>query len=183
MKLFLGTIAVATISLFFCGTATPAHAWQEPDEKKQEPEKKPEEKPKPRPEARPENSRQPDANHARQDQEKQPQEEHGRAEHPENRGERAQSNGHGKLNEHTGHHNSLRIPDERFHASFGREHHFHVHRGERTFAFGGYSFELVDVWPVSWSFDDDVFVEFIDDEYYLVDVVHPELRVLVIVVS
>src|SRR5215469_5070694 len=183
MKLFLSTIAVATVSLFFCAVATPAHAWQEPDERKQEPEKKPEEKPKTRPEERkPEREKpeaRPDANHARQEQE----EERGRAEHPENRGEHAQANGNARLTERTGHHNSFRIPDEHFHASFGRGHRFHVRRDERTFAFGGYSFELVDPWPVAWSYDDDVFVEFIDGEYYLVDAVHPTLRVLVIVVS
>jgi len=79
-----------------------------------------------------------------------------------------------------------RIPPEKFHASFGRQHHFRVARsgGEnRRFRYAGYWFELVEVWPAGWSFDDDCYIEEDGDDYYLVDIVHPEIRVLVIVVS
>lgn len=79
-----------------------------------------------------------------------------------------------------------RIPPEKFHASFGREHHFRVARGagdSRRFQYSGYWFEVVDAWPAGWSYDDDCYIEEDGDDYYLVDLVHPEIRVLVIVVS
>ncbi len=79
-----------------------------------------------------------------------------------------------------------RIPSEKFRASFGREHHFRVARSggdDRRFRYGGYWFEVVEVWPAGWSFDDDCYIEEDGDDYYLVDIVHPEIRVLVIVVS
>lgn len=79
------------------------------------------------------------------------------------------------------------IPPEKFHASFGREHHFRVARGggesSRRFQSGGYWFEVVDAWPAGWSYDDDCYIEEDGDDYYLVDLVHPEIRVLVMVVS
>jgi hypothetical protein len=80
-------------------------------------------------------------------------------------------------------HRGRRIPDERFHADFGREHHFHagIHRGERTFAYGGYNFQFVEAWPAVWRYDDDFYIDYIDDEYYLCDVEHPEVRLVVII--
>lgn len=78
------------------------------------------------------------------------------------------------------------IPPEKFRASFGRGHHFRVARSggdDRRFRYSGYWFEVVDVWPAGWSFDDECYVEEDGDDYYLVDVIHPEVRALVIVVS
>ena len=78
------------------------------------------------------------------------------------------------------------IPPEKFRASFGRGHHFRVARSggdDRRFRYSGYWFEVVDVWPAGWSFDDECYVEEDGDDYYLVDVIHPEVRVLVIAVS
>jgi DNA mismatch repair ATPase MutL len=78
------------------------------------------------------------------------------------------------------------IPPEKFRASFGREHHFRVARSggdDRRFRYSGYWFEVVEVWPAGWSFDDDCYIEEDGEDYYLVDVIHPERRVLVIVVS
>jgi hypothetical protein len=48
---------------------------------------------------------------------------------------------------------------------------------------GGYWFEYTDPWPGDWSYDDDVYVDEIDGEYYLIDPVHPGIRVFVIVVG
>jgi hypothetical protein len=78
-----------------------------------------------------------------------------------------------------------RIPDDRFRASFGREHHFHIgiRAGERHFAYGGYSFEFVDAWPAGWSYSDDFYIDYAGDEYYLCDVEHPEVRLVVIIVD
>jgi hypothetical protein len=77
-----------------------------------------------------------------------------------------------------------RIPDERFRASFGTEHHFHVgHHDNRRFEYSGYWFEYVDAWPADWSDDDDVYIALIGDDYYLLDARHPEVRLRLILVD
>ena len=82
---------------------------------------------------------------------------------------------------------SAHIPDERFHANFGRQHTFVVNRpvvvqGHPQFAYGGYTFVFVDPWPVEWAYTDDCYIEYIDGEYFLFDVLHPGVRVAVFVV-
>lgn len=78
----------------------------------------------------------------------------------------------------------IHIPDDRFRAHFGREHHFHVDRqGGNRFVYGGYTFEFVDVWPVGWAYTDDCYIEYVDGEYYLFDLLHPGAQILVIVVA
>jgi hypothetical protein len=80
--------------------------------------------------------------------------------------------------------NTRRIPDDRYRASFGREHHFRVaRRSDRRFEYEGYAFEYVDAWPSEWSYDDECYIVLDGDDYYLVDVVHPELRIRVIIVG
>jgi hypothetical protein len=80
--------------------------------------------------------------------------------------------------------NARRVRQEDFSAHFGREHRFRVERrDDRRFNYGGYWFEFGDRWPSAWSYDDDVYVDEIDGGYYLIDPVHPGLRVLVIVVD
>ena len=82
------------------------------------------------------------------------------------------------------HNNGRRIREEDFRAHFGREHAFRVsRRDDRRFNYGGYWFEYRDSWPAGWSYDDDVYVDEIDGEYYLIDPVHPGIRLLVIVAS
>jgi hypothetical protein len=88
-----------------------------------------------------------------------------------------------------------RIPDDRFRASFGHEHTFHIQRassgggnvggGEgQRFQYGGYWFEYTEAWPGDWSYDnDDYYIDYIDDDYYLYDLRHPGMRILVIVVE
>jgi len=82
-------------------------------------------------------------------------------------------------------HGSRVIPQEKFQAHFGREHHFHVAQrvGDRRFQYGGYWFEYVEVWPAEWSYDDDFYIDFFDDDYYLCDLEHPQIRLVVIVVE
>jgi hypothetical protein len=82
-----------------------------------------------------------------------------------------------------------RIPEEKFRASFGPEHHFHVKRAriidqaQPEFVYSGYIFELADPWPTEWSYDDDCYVDYVDDNYYLFDVYHPGIRILVFVIG
>ena len=84
----------------------------------------------------------------------------------------------------SGNRNSRRISEQDFHQHFGREHTFRVTRSEdRRFNYGGYYWVYNDPWPSEWAYTDDVYVDEIDGEYYLVDPVHPGLRLLVIVVD
>jgi DNA mismatch repair ATPase MutL len=75
-----------------------------------------------------------------------------------------------------------RIPDDRFHASFGREHHFRVgHFDNRRFQYGGYWFSFNEGWPVGWAYSDDFYIDFIDGQYYLIDLTHPGVQLVLIV--
>jgi superfamily II DNA/RNA helicase len=78
------------------------------------------------------------------------------------------------------------IPDEKFRASFGRGHTFHPSRptivnNQPTFVYGGYSFIMVDPWPVGWAYSDDCYIDYVDGEYFLFDVRHPEVRIALFV--
>jgi hypothetical protein len=82
---------------------------------------------------------------------------------------------------------SARIPDDKFRAHFGSQHHFSV--GHPTminnrpgFKYGGYSFDFVDAWPAGWAYTDDCYVDYIDGQYFLIDLLHPGVRLALIVV-
>jgi len=79
------------------------------------------------------------------------------------------------------------IPDDRFHAQFGRNHTFKAQRptvvnGQPTFQYGGYSFVLVDPWPAEWVYTDDCYIDYVDGEYFLYDLLHPGMRIALFVV-
>ena len=178
MKFFHATIFA--VMLAFMGA--PMVRAQQPEEKpKQQEEKKPppaakeKEKPAPDERAKPEKSKQePDKAKPQKEKEKAPAQQRQSTATERNQGATAQRGSHK---------NARSIPPERFQASFGREHHFRVQRrDDRHFEQGGFVFEVVEVFP-AWAFDDDCFIEEDGDDYYLVDVVHPELRVLVVIVS
>lgn len=78
------------------------------------------------------------------------------------------------------------IPDDKFRSHFGREHHFRARTvivsGRPQFQYGGYNFELVDAWPAGWAYEDDCYIDYVDGEYFLFDLLHPGVRVAVFVV-
>jgi DNA mismatch repair ATPase MutL len=78
------------------------------------------------------------------------------------------------------------IPDDKFRASFGRQHKFAIQRttvnGQPGFQYGGYSFVIVDAWPVAWAYTDDCYVDYVDGEYFLFDLLHPGVQVALVVV-
>jgi hypothetical protein len=79
-------------------------------------------------------------------------------------------------------HGHGRISDDRFRASFGREHHFRVgHFDNRRFQYGGYWFSFNEGWPVGWAYTDDFYIDFIDGQYYLIDLSHPGVQLLLVV--
>jgi hypothetical protein len=80
-----------------------------------------------------------------------------------------------------------RIPDEKFRSNFGKQHTFVVNRitvveGQRRFEYGGYNFNLIDAWPAGWAYTDTVYVDYIDGEYYLIDLAHPGVRIAIEVI-
>jgi len=79
-----------------------------------------------------------------------------------------------------------RIPDDKFRANFGRQHVTVINRpviveGRPSFQFGGYWFGISQPWPVGWAYTDQVYVDYIDGEYFLFDVLHPGVRIALIV--
>lgn len=105
-----------------------------------------------------------------------------REEMKSNRQETGREEGHGRTTTKSAH-----IPDDKFRAQFGRGHTFRVQRpvtveGGQGFFYGGYSFQLVDAWPAGWAYTDDCYVDYIDGEYFLFDMLHPGVRIAVMVV-
>lgn len=78
----------------------------------------------------------------------------------------------------------MRIPEHQFRSKFGRQHTFQIQQlnGNR-FQAGGFLFEVVDVWPAVFSFDDPFFIDEIDDQFFLFDVNQPGVRTLVVIVQ
>jgi hypothetical protein len=82
---------------------------------------------------------------------------------------------------------SGRIPDARFHSDFGREHSFRMGNpvmmgGYSRFQYGGYWFGFVQPWPVGWYYTDDVYIDYVDGEYYMYDPYYPGTRFAISVV-
>jgi hypothetical protein len=95
-----------------------------------------------------------------------------------------QSNQHAQRaeNQHGG-----RIPDDKFRSNFGRQHTFAVNHptvvgGQPHFQYGGYSFTIVDAWPAGWAYTDQCYIDYIDGEYFLFDLLHPGVQVALVVV-
>ena len=118
-------------------------------------------------------------------QEKQQQKEQEKQSHDQMNGNRPESGQQHMQGRPAG--KSARIPDDRFHSNFGRSHTFTVQRttvveGRPGFAYGGYSFVLVDAWPADWAYSDDCYVDYIDGDYFLFNLLHPGVRIALFVV-
>jgi hypothetical protein len=79
------------------------------------------------------------------------------------------------------------IPDDKFRAHFGRQHTVVINRptiveGQPRFQYSGYWFTIVDPWPAEWAYTDDCYIDYIDGEYFLFDVLHPGVRIALFVV-
>jgi DNA mismatch repair ATPase MutL len=177
MRMTISAILAVAIAV------SPLLAGQQPEpdkekQKKEEPKKQStpnpsqepqgEEKPKPKPE-KPKQEPPPPPKEQKQDEKKQ------RKTAEQNNQKQSAQNRHGR---------GQKIPEEKFHANFGQDHRFRVtRRDDQRFQHGGYWFEVVDGWPAGWSYEDDCYIEEDGDDYYLVDFIHPEFRILVIVVG
>ncbi len=89
-----------------------------------------------------------------------------------------------------GGYHGYRIPDDRYRAHFGRDHWFRIYSypvvvigGYPRFQYGGFWFSIVDPWPEYWSDDwydnDDVYVDYSGDGYYLYNRRYPGDRIAV----
>jgi len=107
---------------------------------------------------------------------------------PEERNEtRTQTQTETKTNVKQGRVENGRIPDADFRSHFGRSHTFHVGHpqmvsGQYRFNYGGYWFSWTEAWPVGWGYDDEFYVDFIDGQYYLIDLAHPQVRLAIMLV-
>jgi hypothetical protein len=203
MKMILRAILGVAIAV------SPLLAGQEPTEKgkqkqdeprKQPPpndqqEPQPPEKPKPKPEkpqpepAAPPKQQKPDEKQQQQQEnEKQKQAKEKKKKPKDNKqqqGQNGQQNSRAQESTQASHGKGQRIPPEKFQSNFGSQHRFHVQHLQdgRRFQHAGYWFEIVEVWPADWSYDDDCYIEEGEGQYYLVDLYHPGVRVPVIVVD
>ena len=89
-----------------------------------------------------------------------------------------------------GGYNGYRVPEDRFRLYFGSTHFFRISRlpmvyvgGYPRFQYDGYGVTFVDPWPESWSptwyENDDVYIDYTGDGYYLYDRVHPGVGIAV----
>jgi len=109
------------------------------------------------------------------------------ASHPPQRTQQAQAAQHAQPALHLSARGSGRIPDDRFHSNFGREHAFHVGNpvmvgGYSRFQYGGYWFGFVQPWPVGWYYTDDVYIDYVDGGYYMYNPYYPGARFSISVV-
>ena len=83
------------------------------------------------------------------------------------------------------------IPPDRFSLYFGPRHYFRIgvlpsiYMGYPRFQYGGYTFLLLDpypeYWPPDWYLTDELYIDYDEDGYYLVDNNYPDVRLAVTV--
>jgi hypothetical protein len=181
-SLGMGWLGVGLLGLAL-GTSVMAKAQDEPKPPQQEEPKKPDEaKParaqeEPKEAKPPKNEKQNEKQEEKQNSEMKPGKDQNRA---------VQNNG-GDHAAPGGEQRGSRIPDDKFRAHFGRQHTFKVRttvvEGQPRFQYSGYWFALANPWPVGWAYTDDCYVDYIDGEYVLIDLLHPGVMIALIVVE
>ena len=89
-----------------------------------------------------------------------------------------------------GGYNGYRIPENNFRGNFGQNHGFHIYRlplmiagGYLRFQYGGLWFSVVDPWPEYWSDtwyeNDDVYIDYSGDGYYMYNRRYPRDRIAI----
>lgn len=174
LKYIIGT---AALSLILAGTAYPQQ--EQEKEKPQQQEQKPAEKPKTQQKQEQQSAKQQQGEQKQEPKNEQKQEKQSarqQSEQPKQSEQRTDDR-----DKHSDHGHG-RIPEDRFRASFGREHHFRVeHVDNRRFHYGGFWFTFNDVWPAAWLYTDDFYIDYIDGQYYLIDLTHPGIQLLLVV--
>jgi hypothetical protein len=186
MKVITSIFSLAFFLVFgvFAYTQEPSDTKKPQQQEERKPEAKSKQAKPEQEEAKPSKEAKPEAKQKeeRPQREEQPQRQEGakrpQAEHEQHAAQAPQGRQAGK----GGH-----IPDDKFHASFGRQHTFVISRpviveNQPRFQYGGYWFEIVDPWPEDWAYTDDCYVDYVDGDYFLFDSLHPGARVAVFVV-
>jgi hypothetical protein len=75
-----------------------------------------------------------------------------------------------------------RIPDNHFHAYFGRGHAFRMEsprfvNGYNRFRYNGYLFGYKERWPSGWNYNDNVYVDYVGGAYYMYNPRHPGVHI------
>jgi DNA mismatch repair ATPase MutL len=197
LHLAILSVLVATSAAVYAQDEKPQEEKPKQEEPKRQEEARPTEK---RDEARPTGKqdemkapRQDEAKPAKQDKNDQKEMEKSRDQNEGRQNEGRQNEGrqqrqeagqqeHGRPAGKSGH-----IPDDKFRSQFGRGHAFHPSRpqivnGQPQFVYGGYNFVMVDVWPADWAYTDDCYIDYVDGEYFLFDLLHPGMRIALFVV-
>jgi hypothetical protein len=89
-----------------------------------------------------------------------------------------------------GGYNGYRIPEDRYRGHFGPGHAFRMYRypvmvvgGYPRFQYSGFWFSILDPWPEYWSNnwydDDDVYIDYAGDGYYLYNRRYPRDRIAI----
>ena len=89
-----------------------------------------------------------------------------------------------------GGYNGYRIPEDRYRGYFGRDHRFRIYGlpflvvgGYPRFQYEGYWFSMIDPWPEywgnNWYDNDDVYVMYIDNGYYLYNHRYPNAGIAI----
>jgi primosomal protein N' len=89
-----------------------------------------------------------------------------------------------------GGYSGYRIPEDHYHGHFGQYHSFRIYshsmeiyEGHPRFQYNGYWFGVLDPWPESWSDDwyenDDVYITYYGDGYYLYNRRHPGVGIAI----
>jgi len=89
-----------------------------------------------------------------------------------------------------GGYNGYRVPEDRSRAYWGRNHYFRIYNlpmifvgGYPRFRYDGYWVTFVDPWPGDWAANwyetDDVYIDYVNDGYYLFDRMHPGIPIAV----
>jgi len=183
MKL-VGAISTAVLSLSL-GIGIPAYAQQEQHDQQEENKDKPAQEKERK--AQPEKSAKPAEKNAQQEEkgtkpeEKAAQREKSGQEEKNAQKQHTQEAKPGTQEQHASNNGAGRIPEARFKAHFGQEHHFRVSQaeyGNRRFQYGGYWFGFESAWPSNWPHTQDVYVVEINGVYYLCNANYPGVNLM-----
>jgi hypothetical protein len=182
---------IALLTMLLAGPA--AVFAQQPDEKPQEPKQEESKPAESKPAAsKPDKQMQQDQQKAQQKEDKQEQKQEQKQQKEQEKQEKqGNSNQMAPAQQQQGHTappsgKSAHIPDNTFHQNFGRQHTFVVNQpvivsGRPQIVYGGYTFVFLDPWPVEWAYTDQCYIDYIDGEYFLFDMLYPGVRVALFV--
>jgi len=186
------TLIGSGILLLAFGIAVPAYAQDQHDQ--DHPAKPEDAKPEDKPKQQTEPAKTPNDQPRPADKEAKPPKEQPKSEQPKttaaSRPQQQEDKDRAKPQQDAAHKQTAqqhgRIPDDKFRASFGREHTFHVGHpvlveGRPRFSYGGYSFLVSEAWPSGWGYNDDVYIIEVNGVYYLLDNVHPGVQLELVI--